>query len=741
MQISNALLIALLSLSASKVVLGAPVQNGAAGSSSSNNLAARGMEKETLSSRSLAVHEGRRIVARYAHIASEQERSLAIVHDMSKRGILDTIVSAIEQVIMELLGVSSSLTKRQSTDSSIEQLICLLESLLGVSTSDCTASTTSTSTAAAAARRSAIALDSNLNLSSTASAQTSLAEALTQIGQMLEEQGEALSGNNSTSAAAAVASNATVTAAPSTATKAAKKKNKDHVVVERRELLTRQETEGVQGLLEVVRNLLDTVLNTLLPMSSRSESTTSTEAAWSRPTPENCPPAGAENLGQYIPGCPGYGRRDVAAIPILSARQTNSLQSLIPMLEMLMQQLPKLISSNTSSGIAGILSDIGASTTAVASPSKAAAVTSAATKSTPTSTSTGIKKAKTSAVSAAKLTINARDLLEADGFQKRQDGTTDSSASQSGNTGGLNVSILDDLLNGLLGGLLGTSSNSGSSLKADVGSTNSTASQDGNTGGLNVSILNDLLNGLLGGLLGTSTKRDVEQNGNTGGINIEVLNGLLNGLLGNNNHDHKRSTEQNGNKGGINVEVLNDLLNNLLGGNHINKRSTEQNGNKGGINIELLNGLLNNVLGGNHIKRAIFTMAARQVIQTRANFEPVWDEIKKIGNEKFHARNIVSDNHQQQEELVARSGGDFTPVWSTFRDMIDASFKEGKLHQKRSPFPKVDTSAFSHAAAQFIKQKVFAKRSTDFEPLKQATATFAKTQLKQWTDLIKSHKQ
>lgn len=387
-------------------------------------------------------------------------------------------------------------------------------------------------------------------------------------------------------------------------------------------------------------------------MSSRSEATTSTKAAWSKSTPANCPPASAENLGQYIPGCPGYGRRDV--VPALSSRQTNSLQSLIPMLEMLIQQLPKLISNNNFSGIAEILSDIGASTTAAtASPSKAAVAS--AFKVTATSSSTSIKKSKASAVSTAKLTLNTRDLFEADGFQKRQDGNTDSGASQSGNTGGLNVSILDDLLNGLLGGLLGTSS-----------------------------------------------KRDVQQNGNKGGVNVEVLNGLLN---------------------------------NLLGGNSL-KRS-EQNGNKGGINIELLNGLLNNVLGGNHIKRAIFSMAARHVIQARADFEPVWDEIKKIGNDKFQARNLIHGS--QTEKLMTRS--EFTPVWTSFRDMIDASFKEGKSTQKRSPFPEVGTTAFSHATTQFLKQKVFGKRDTDFQPLKQAATTFAKTQLKQWTDLIKSHKQ
>lgn len=187
--------------------MAAPVQNG--GAAGSSNLAARGMDQIS-SSRSLAVHEGRRIVARYAHIANEQERSLAVVHDMSKRGILDTIISAIEEVVMELLGVSSSLTRRQSTDSSIEQLIFLLESLLGVSTSDCTATS------------------------------------LTQIGQVLEEQGQALSENSSTAAAAALTnSTATATAAPAIATKSAKK-NKDHA--ERKELLTRQQTEGVQGL-------------------------------------------------------------------------------------------------------------------------------------------------------------------------------------------------------------------------------------------------------------------------------------------------------------------------------------------------------------------------------------------------------------------------------------------------------------------------------------------------------------
>jgi len=686
MHFSHAL-IAVLSLSASQAVAAPVVQQydshaivsrGAADaeilSRSLNNM----VEKRSMTSQQ--AQESRQIFARYAHIANDRERSVAVVRDLSKRGVLDTLVAAIAQIINEILGTASApaMRRRQSgpiityTNDLISSAVCLLESLLGVSTTGCTSTP-------AATRR-------GLNAQSMAT-QDSLSKMLTMIGKILEEKGESLSTNNATSTAAANttgtaataavkggASNSTAAALPATkgakGSKAKDTKSKSSAA-EKRDVLTARQTEGVQGLLEVLRELSDAILNTLLPMSSRGESSPSTTSSAAHATGKNCPPPGTPNDGMYRPGCPGYGRRDLGNAPTLSARDTNMLQSMLPMLQMLMEELPSLLSGNSSSSsgsdsLSSLLTGTSSSAT-IPSTTNAAAVTAAAgsaadgiTTATATSSakkakSTGVKNAP---ISAAKLSIDTRDLLEADGFQRRQTAATDGGddsnggSSQSGNTGGANVSILNNLLNGLLGNLLGSNGGGGGLKTHDLGDNNNGTSQDGNSGGLNVSILDNLLNGLLGGLLGTSSKRDI---------------------------------------------------------------------------------LLNNVLGSKHLKRAAVTYATRSLLNVRADFQPVWEEVKKLGNEHFHTRST-----SQNQDLIARD--ELTPVWTSFRDMMDSAYNEEKSSQggkqRRSPLPKVDTSAFVHASSQFLKQKAFGKRDADLQPLKAAATAFAKNQMHEWTDKL-----
>lgn len=692
MHFSHAL-VALLSLSASQAVA-APVQNADSSKAAVDMLARAPNLHRTFDAMvarrditSQQAEEGRTIFARYAHIASDRERSVAVVRDLSKRGILDTLVAAIAQIVNELLGTvpgTNGMRRRQTgpiityTNELISSAVCLLEALLGVTTSGCSAP---------AARRDL--QSTSLDFSTPEAAKASLADMLSMLASMLSDKADSMSsdannatttaGNttaaanatnaaNTTATAVGAAGNATAAALPTakakghkTSDKEAAKKNGSTVskssaehIQSRDLLLTRQETEGIQGLLTVLRSLVDAILNTILPMSQRDET--------SKPS-KKCPPAGTPNDGMYRPGCPGYGRRDVGGALELSSRDANFLQSLLPMLQMLLEELPQLLSgdvTSTTTSNSTMLS--GATATPSAADETATATTEGKAKSTGT---------KNAPISAAKLSIDTRALLGADGFERRQDAATDDGSgtgtanggtSQSGNTGGVNVSVLNNLLNGLLGGLLGTdtsgsSTTGGLKSAAGVGDSNNGTSQDGNTGGVNVSLLDNLLNGLLGGLLGTSSKRDVGSS------------------------------------------------------------------------------LLKSVLGGSHIKRAALTMATHSILSARADFEPVWNEVKALGNQHF-TRSVNSEAHSA--DLVARN--ELTPVWTSFRDMIDATYAEdhaaSSANQRRSPLPDVDTSAFAHASAQFLKQKVFGKRDADLQPLTQAATKFAKTQMQEWTDAL-----
>lgn len=591
MQLSQAF-VALLSVSAAAPAFGVPVRN-AASSKAVTRSQAEPMERalDLLASRGLSSdveQKTRTIIARYAHIPDQAERDMLVARDMHKRGILDTLVSALAQIINELLGTSSQ------------------------------------------SRR-------DLNLSSDSIDQ--LKQVLQTLSRALAQQAKTLGSNSSSSA------NSTASAAASTSTSKASnaKTSAKQDKHDKRHLVERQ--EGVQGVLEVLRGLVDAILNTLLPMSSRGDDDSSSSSSG-----KNCPPAGTPNDGMYRPGCPGYGRRDVGDAS--SGDVGSQLKSMLPVLEMLIEKLPQLISE----GISGANNSTSNSTSS--------------SSSTPSGTSKSSGKASKASttgqapLSAAKLSLDTRSLLDADGFQftKRADSPTanDGGSSQDGNDGGLNVSLLDNLLNNVLGGVLSGGSDStktSSSSKTNDSDPSGTAnnggtSQDGNGGGVNVSVLNNLLNSLLGGLL---SRRDIDS-----GFPHKMLFSLLQSPA------------------------------------------------------------------GQHAKRAAFTMATRSLLTARADFKPVWDEVKKVGNSHF--------THERRD---ADQG--LAPVWNSFRDMVDSGYAEGV--QRRSP--NVDTSAFTRASAAYLKQHVFsqhARRDAEqYKPLLNAAGGFAKSQMKEWTDALNQH--
>ena len=100
-------------------------------------------------------------------------------------------------------------------------------------------------------------------------------------------------------------------------------RQKDAELVAQREqirdiILARQAPSGVTGLLTVLRDLVDAILNTLLPMSSRSDEASSTQQMNSTSSPDDgeCPPPGTMNDGMYRPNCPGEHARRHAATSI-----------------------------------------------------------------------------------------------------------------------------------------------------------------------------------------------------------------------------------------------------------------------------------------------------------------------------------------------------------------------------------------------------------------------------------------
>lgn len=714
-------------------------------------LAARGMAPD-------AVEASRGIFARYADVADEHERSMYIARDLSKRGILDMLVAALRDLLVELLGKGGTARKRDSQKTSTA-----LEQLTGLDFSTKTAARQSWSqmldALSKALEQESQALAQNGN-STTASKKASQGA-----GAKSNSTSTALpSSSSSASATSATASASADTALPSVGAEqvADRKANvrqgnkaskRDATIVE---LAERQE-EGLTGLLQVLRNLVDAILNTLLPMSSRSasDSSNSTSQAFG----QDCPPAGTPNDGMYRPGCPGYGRRAVSDALLKvrdAAGSSQQLQEMLPLLEELIQRLPEL-SGQTGSTSAGD-----------------AATTSDGTAQAGNATATNAKDHSTP-LSAAKLSLDTRSLLEADGFAlgKRQaDTSLVDSISQ----------LLSSLLEGLLGDNAGnvtdtagsatnaangaTSTKASSSSKADDTSSDSSSSLlmsllsglskrdgidvnalnnllgnllsgDGSTqqststvskrSGIDLNLLNNLLGNLLSG--DNSSQQSNSDASKRSGININALNNLLGNLLSG-DHSAQESNSAASKRSGININALNNLLGNLLSGDDSSQESNSAVSKRSGININALNNLLGNLLSGDGASQASNAAAARRAfidLTARADFKPVWDELKKVGNSHFH-----------MDRRDAAAG--LTPVWSSFRDMVDGAYSNGL--DRRSPSPKVDTSAFSHAAAQYMKQTFFHhdRRSMDhYQPLIKAAGSFAKDQMQEWTEALNEH--
>lgn len=775
MHFSHALVTALSVIATQTSAL--PLRNAADPSSS---LQARGMNAwqqgaiETLASRGVnldAARESVGVFARYADVKDDHERSLYIARDLSKRGILDMLVAALRDIIVELLGKGGQARKRDS-----DQTANQLQQLTGLDFSTKNAARASWSqmldALSKALEQESKTLKSQANVNGTASASGEKAKGTaTSVGSQVSASANA-TGSAAASASASPSASAASAAerkveTPRQGNKAAKRAiDQDAILME---LAARQE-EGVTGLLQVLRNLVDAILNTLLPMSSRSEDSGSESSSSSS---KSCPPAGTPNDGMYRPGCPGYGRREVtdALLQVRDAASSSQqLSELMPLLEELIQRLPEMMGG-------GVSSSTSANSTDATASSQTPKASTGAEASSDGSASTSTKQKSAAPLSAAKLSINARSLLEADGFEleKRQSGnsladaitqlidsllegllgtetnstnvtsatgaakknksTSDDSSSSSSGSSSLLMSLLSSLnkrdgglnvegLNNVLGNLL-----SGEGSTQSAGITN-----DKRDGGLNIDLLNNLLGNLLSGSGSSQSSNLNNDTGNgdkrDGGLNLNLLNNLLGNLLS--GSGSKQSSDSNNKRdGGLNIALLNNLLGNLLSGDNSSQSADSNNKRDGGLNLNLLNNLLGNLLSGDN------SAQSSNSNNKRADFQPVWTELKNLGNTHF------ASAHAERRD--ANSG--FTPVWTSFRDMVDDAYAHGV--QRRSPLPspspKVDTSAFTHAAANFMKQTIFkqhdrrAFNGEQFQPLMHAAGSFAKSQMKEWTDALNEH--
>ncbi|KAI3476893.1 hypothetical protein L1887_61484 [Cichorium endivia] len=687
---------------------------------SSRPLQARGLDPVT--------HLRRAIDLRFGNV-DPKARDLAMVTELHRRGLLDQLIAALRDLIITLLGKGGGMTRRQASTEQLEQAIhqvtCILDALFGNTDSDGTCAdvlggaANSTNATGTAANRTVSPLEKKL------SALGAQLRNGTSITEMVDDY---MAGKQGSASTAAQASKAVPAAAKATGTKKADKKDKpkhhsaknatstDTTAPAAKqqqkrstELLEARQDSGLTGLLVALRDVVDTILNTLLPMSSRAESdnSTSTSSSSGKWPPQDCPPP-TPNDGMYRPGCPGYGRRDIAvrrSMDQLGERDANILQSIMPMIQMLLEQLPALIKSmasdpNATSTVTSV-TNAGTTTTGptaaaddafsqimsalgyggeAASPSPSSgSKTGSAAKAQSTGAAAGSNGTSSAARSAANLSQNfARDLLDGDGMNlgKRQTGT-----------GGVTDGVTDA-----------------------IGSDNCDAS--GNSGGINVSLLNNLLNGLLSGL----GRRSEDS------IPLEFFKRQATTDDGDNVIGSGNCSASN-NTGGVNLSLLDNLLNGLLSG--IGRRDVPT---EGMVSVEAL-------------KRD-----AAEPLAERADFAPVWTEIKKIGNEHFHVARDLSHTDETataaKRDANADNAPDFTPVWEAFRDLVDSGYSqaaEGSSAQRRdagAPL-KLDYKPLMKAGIKFGKQvfKSFtsqhAKRSTDFKPFVDAASSFAATAIKE----------
>ncbi|SPO27181.1 uncharacterized protein UTRI_10643_B [Ustilago trichophora] len=757
MYFTQALTVAL-SLSAAVVTAApAPIVRGSQGGDTSK-LMLRSVHESQIAARSVGVNDAvsskplqtrgldsvshlrRAIDLRFGDV-DPQARDLAMVTELHRRGLLDQLVAALRDLIITLLGKGGGMSRRQSNTEQLEQAIhqvtCILDALFGNSDESCSdvlggSSNSTTNATSTATNKTMSPLEKKL---ADLGAELRNGTSITQVV-------DGLMAHNGTAAAAASkkadkkkaekgekgkhlpAKNATSTADTSTtstttgATTLAAQKDKRSF-----ELLEARQNSGLEGLLVALRDVVDTILNTLLPMASRGESedTSASSTSSARWPPQDCPPP-TPNDGMYRPGCPGYGRRDLAvrrSMQALGERDANILQTVMPMIEMLLQQLPSLIQSMASSP----------SSTAAGAAATASAVTGSAKNASPTSMvdaafaqiisalgsdsnnspSSGGSKTASSAASAAK--------AQATGASDGADGA--SSAARS--AANLSQNFARDLLNsdGMNLGKRQADTTTGD------GISNDNCDASGNSGGINVSLLNNLLNGLLSGF----SRRSADD------VPLEFFKRQNDGTDGDNSIGSGNCSASN-NTGGVNLSLLDNLLNGLLSG-----FSRRDMGADGMVSVEALQRDV-----------ADQPLAARSApetfLQVRADFAPVWSEIKKIGNEHFHAARDLTHTDDGSTSATKRAAADndapnFTPVWEAIRDLVDSGYKQASdadasAQRRDAGAPlKLDYKPLMKAGIKYGKQlfKSFtthhAKRSTDYKPFIDAASNFAVTAVKE----------
>ncbi|KIS69508.1 uncharacterized protein UMAG_11910 [Mycosarcoma maydis] len=704
MHFTQALTVAL-SLSAA-AVNAAPVRAGSGGSSKAmlrsvheSQIAARSINNavssQPLQTRGLdsVTHLRRAIDVHFGHLDPEA-RDLAMVTELHRRGLLDQLIAALRDLIITLLGQGGGMTRRQASTDQLEQAIhqvtCILDALFGNTDDSCSdvfgSATNATNATGAVAGKGRSPLENKL---AAFGAQLRNSSSITQVVDQLMT-------HNATAPAKAKGDK-------KADKKAAKNANATSVATaEKRsyELLEARQNSGVQGLLVALRDVVDTILNTLLPMASRGNEDAASSTSSGRWPAQDCPPP-TPNDGMYRPGCPGYGRRDLAvrrSMDALGERDANILTMVMPMIEMLLKQLPQLIQSLASSptssaantaatatsatgaaknasptamvddAFSQIMSALGYSDEASNSSSSSNKVSASATGAAAKVSATGVSSpngATSAARSAANLSQNfARDLLDADGMNlvKRQVPAT-------------------------------AGTNDGT-----IGSDNCDAS--GNSGGINVSLLNNLLNGLLSGF----SRRSEEY------VPVEFFKRQTTGTDDDSNAIGSGNCSASNNSGGINLSLLDNLLNGLL--SSFGRRD---------IGVE------------------------NTPLEARADFAPVWAQIKQLGNEHFHAARDVSHDNSISAAATERSADNddapnFTPVWEALRDLIDSGYEQADKSagaQRRDAAPlKLDYKPLMKAGIQYGKQvfKSFthhAKRSTDYKPFVDAASNFAITAIKE----------
>lgn len=220
-----------------------------------------------------------------------QARELALVTELHRRGLLDQLVAAIRDLIITLLGKGGGMMSRRQDNTAqleqaIQQVTCILDALFGNADGSCSeilgssanstnATSTLTNSTTSPLEKKLVALGAKLrngtsitqvandmmanNAETAAAAPVSKKADAKKADKKADKKGEKGQENKHHSA-----KNATSAAGTKKATAAQKKKRPF-------ELLEARQDSGVQGLLVALRDVVGTILNTLLPIASRGE--------------------------------------------------------------------------------------------------------------------------------------------------------------------------------------------------------------------------------------------------------------------------------------------------------------------------------------------------------------------------------------------------------------------------------------------------------------------------------------